>query len=67
MNQEKLTSEQAFNVLVQLANQVKLTLQEGEVAKQALQIIQELVVADIQSKQSKKTDVAEVAEVVETE
>lgn len=52
MNQERLTAEQALNVLVQVANQVKLTLQEGETVKQALNIIGELVT----SKEAVKED-----------
>jgi len=41
--QERLSPEQALQVLGQVAGQVKVTLQEGDVIKQALQVIYELV------------------------
>lgn len=43
MSQEKLNPNQALEVLAQVANQVKVTLQEGEVIKQALQVIYETI------------------------
>lgn len=44
MNQtERLTPEQALQVLGQVAGQVKVTLQEADVIKQALQVIYGLV------------------------
>lgn len=63
MNQtEKLTPEQALQVLAQVAGQVKVTLQEADVIKQALQVIYGLVEgykAQLESVEDCKVDTAE--------
>ncbi len=63
MNQEKLTSEQAFNLLVQLAHQVKLTLSEGESVKQALQVIADLIREDSVKMNTKSENTKELTKV----
>jgi len=56
MNQtEKLTPEQSLQLLSQIAYQVKLTIQEGDTIKQALQVIYELIENSKPQQETKQT------------
>lgn len=44
---EQITPEQALNILAQVANQTKFTFQEGDVVRQSIQVLNELIQADI--------------------
>lgn len=55
MNQESMKPMQAFEVLAGVASQIKVTLQEGDVVRQALQVVHQLVKNAEDTKEQEKS------------